>query len=367
MKVLKLAVLAGDGVGVEVTREALNVLENIAPLFGMRIERSEHLIGGAAIREAGTPYPEETRLACLASDAVLLGAVGSPEFDHLLPEKRPEIGLLQLRRSLGGFANLRPARSFSALIGSSPLRPEIFAGTDMMIVRELLGGLYFGEPRGIAEDGSEGFNTMRYSQHEVERVARVAFETARGRRKKVTSVDKANVLETSRIWRETVTAVSSDYPDVALDHLFVDACAMHLVTSPSRFDVIVTENLFGDILSDEAAVLTGSLGMLASATIGGDVDLYEPVHGSAPDIAGKNIANPLGAIASAAMMLRYTAGNESAAQAIENAIDKFLDEGHRTIDIAASGESHISTSEAGALVSRYAVELANVSHAYHAV
>ncbi len=367
MKSLKLAVLAGDGVGIEVTREALNVLGHVAPLFGLKIETSEHLIGGAAIRETGSPFPDATRDACLASDAVLLGAVGSPEFDHLLPEQRPEIGLLKLRKALGGFANLRPARAFPALIGSSPLRSEVFAGTDMMIVRELLGGLYFGEPRGFSANGGEGFNTMRYSRDEVERVARVAFETARGRRKKVTSVDKANVLETSRLWRETVTAVAADYPDVTLDHLFVDACAMHLVTSPSRFDVIVTENLFGDILSDEAAVLTGSLGMLASATIGGEIDLYEPVHGSAPDIAGKNIANPLGAIASAAMMMRYSAKNEPAARTIEDAIDRFLAEGHRTIDIAALGEPSVSTSEAGALVAGYAVELANVSHAYHAV
>lgn len=362
---MKIAILAGDGVGVEVTREAVRVLNEIAPPFGLKIEFSEHLIGGAAIREAGDPFPEETRAACVESDAVLLGAVGSPEYDGLPPNERPEIGLLRLRKALGGFANLRPARAFPALIGSSPLREEVFRGTDMMIVRELLGGLYFGEPRGTNE--VEAFNTMRYSVSEIERVARVAFETARKRSGRLTSVDKANVLETSRLWRSTVDRVAADYTDVTLDHLFVDACAMHLVTNPSRFDVILTENLFGDILSDEAAVLTGSLGMLASATIGGDIDLYEPVHGSAPDIAGRNIANPLGAIASAAMLLRYTAGNEQAADAIDAAIDKFLDAGYRTVDIASPGEKAVSTSDAGTLVAQYAVESANIAHAYHAV
>lgn len=363
---MKIAVLAGDGVGIEVTREAMLVLNHIAPHFGINVEYSEHLIGGAAIREAGSPFPDETRDACLASDAVLLGAVGDPNYDHLMPDQRPEIGLLRMRQALGGFANLRPARAYPALSGSSPLRPEIFAGTDMMIVRELLGGLYFGEPRGFNTDGS-AFNTMRYSRSEVERVAHIAFRTAQIRRKKVTSVDKANVLETSRLWRETVTEVAKSYPDVTLDHLFVDACAMHLVTAPTRFDVILTENLFGDILSDEAAVLTGSLGMLASATIGGTVDLYEPVHGSAPDIAGRNIANPLGAIASVAMMLRYTEKNERAANAIDAAIDKFLEYGYRTVDIAAPGEPSVSTSEAGSLVANFAVDSANMSHAYHAV
>ena len=360
---MKICVLVGDGVGIEVTREALNVLDAISQPFGLNIETTDHLIGGAAILAAGDPFPDETRLACVASDAVLLGAVGSPEFDALPPSERPEIGLLRLRQALGGFANLRPARAFPALIGSSPLREEVFRGTDMMIVRELLGGLYFGEPRGVNADGTEAFNTMRYSRSEVERVARVAFETARIRKKKLTSVDKANVLETSRLWRQTVTEVAKDYPDVTLDHLFVDACAMHLVTDPSRFDVIVTENLFGDILSDEAAVLTGSLGMLASATIGGRVDLYEPIHGSAPDIAGKNIANPLGAIASAAMLLRYTANNEPAATAIDRAVDKFLDYGHRTIDIAKAGETPLSTSDAGALIAKFAAEFANTGQA----
>lgn len=350
---MKITVLPGDGVGPEVTREALRVLNAVAAVHSIEIETTEALIGGCAIRETGSPLPDETVAAFNGADAVLLGAVGDPSYDHLLPDQRPEIGLLKMRQHLGGFANLRPSKAYASLIDSSPLRREIFEGTDLLIVRELLGGLYFGTPRGFENEDSLAFNTMRYSIPEVERVARVAFDSALGRRKKVTSVDKANVLETSRLWRETVTKVAADYPDVELDHLFVDACAMHLVTNPTRFDVILTENLFGDILSDEAAVLTGSLGMLASATIGGEIDLFEPVHGSAPDIAGKDIANPIGAIASAAMLLRHTAKNEEAAAVIENAIEQALAEGHRTADIARDGKS-ISTTEMGELIAKYA-------------
>jgi len=365
---MKITILPGDGIGPEVCRQSVAVLDHVATALGIGIETEEHLIGGAAIRETGSPFPPATEASCRASDAVLLGAVGTPEFDHLMPEDRPEMGLLKLRKALGGFANLRPAAAVPALIDSSPLRKEVFERTDLLIVRELLGGLYFGGPRGFSDDRNEAFNTMRYSVAEIERVAHVAFEAARGRRKKLTSVDKANVLETSRLWRETVTRVGKDYPDVELDHEFVDACAMHLVTNPTRFDVILTENLFGDILSDEAAVLTGSLGMLASATIGGKVDLYEPVHGSAPDIAGKDIANPLGAIASAAMLLRYTAKNETAAETVERAIHWVLQEGHRTADIAGrSGTMVCTTTEMGAMVADRAVELANVDRAYHAV
>ncbi len=365
---MKITVLPGDGIGVEVTREAVRVLKDVAGTFDLVIETEEHLIGGAAIREEGSPLPERTLQACLGSNAVLLGAVGSPEFDELLPEHRPEKGLLGLRKALGGFANLRPAKAIPALIDSSPLRPEVFAGTDLLIVRELLGGLYFGEPRGFAANRNEAVNTMRYSVSEIERVACVAFQSALGRRRKVTSVDKANVLETSQLWRETVTRVGAEFRTVELDHLFVDACAMHLVTDPSRFDVILTENLFGDILSDEAAVLTGSLGMLASATIGSEIGLYEPVHGAAPQIAGRNIANPLGAIASVAMLFRHSAKNELAADAVEDAIAKVLDEGYRTADIAAVNCSKIvSTVEMGRLVSGYAVESANINYAFHAV
>lgn len=352
---MKLVVLPGDGVGPEVISEALRVLSAVAAAHGIEIETTEALIGGAAIRATGSPLPDETLRAFESADAVLLGAVGDPEFDDLLPEARPEIGLLKMRQRLGGFANLRPAKAFESLIDSSPLRREIFEGTDLLIVRELLGGLYFGEPRGFEHENTSAFNTMRYNTAEVERVARVAFESARGRKGKVTSVDKANVLETSRLWRETVTRVATEFPDIELEHLFVDACAMHLVTNPTRFDVILTENLFGDILSDEAAVLTGSLGMLASATIGGEIDLYEPVHGSAPDIAGQGIANPIGAIASAAMLLRHTAKNESAAEQIESAIDAALAQGCRTRDIAGGSEKIVSTSQMGEIIANFAV------------
>jgi 3-isopropylmalate dehydrogenase len=350
---LKITVLPGDGIGPEVTREAVSVLRAVADLYAHQIDFVEHPIGGVAIRDHGAPLPPATLAACLDSDAVLLGAVGSPEFDALPASARPEAGLLLLRRSLGGYANLRPAISYDAIASASPLRPEIALGADILIVRELLGGLYFGEPRSLTEaDGqSVAVNTMRYSTAEVERVARVAFEAARQRQHKVTSVDKANVLETSQLWRRTVSLVARDYPDVTLDHLYVDACAMHLIMNPKRFDVIVTENLFGDILSDEAAVITGSLGMLGSATIGGKVGLYEPVHGSAPDIAGQGIANPFGAIASAAMLLRYAAKLDREAEAIEDAIRAVLKAGHRTRDIKSEAEGQLATtSEIGKLV-----------------
>ena len=286
------------------------------------------------------------------------------------PHQRPEAGLLLLRQALGGFANLRPAIAYGAIASCSPLRNEVTEGTDILIVRELLGGLYFGEPRGFtgANGTSAAINTMRYSVDEIERVARVAFEAAEGRRKKVTSVDKANVLETSQLWRQTVSRVASDYPGIVLEHLYVDACAMHLITNPRRFDVLLTENLFGDILSDEAAVVTGSLGMLASATIGGEVGLYEPVHGSAPDIAGRGVANPFGAIASAAMMLRYSAGLEQESVDIESAIERVLEAGYRTPDIAGSSTSYMaSTREIGELVSEALTEVVDMRHAYHAV
>src|SRR5436190_21306979 len=320
---LKVTVLPGDGIGPEVTTQAVRVLETIANTPGYSFEFTEQLIGGVAIRATGSPFPRPTLDACLDSDAVLLGAVGSPDFDDLPAHERPEAGLLLLRRALGGYANLRPALSYAAIAACSPLRTEVSRGTDILIVRELLGGLYFGEPRGfVGPNGTtSAVNSMRYSVEEVERVARVAFDAARKRRSKVTSVDKANVLETSQLWRHTVTRIGAEYPDVLLEHLYVDACSMHLITNPRRFDVVLTENLFGDILSDEAAVITGSLGMLGSGTIGGEVGLYEPVHGSAPDIAGQGIANPFGAIASAAMMLRYSANLEQEATDIELAIE----------------------------------------------
>jgi 3-isopropylmalate dehydrogenase len=367
---LKITVLEGDGIGPEVTREAVRVLRSIAALHGHQFEFVARQIGGDAIRKTGTPLPTETLDTCMASDAVLLGAVGSPEFDDLPSLHRPEAGLLLLRRALGDYANLRPAISFESIASASPLRPEIAAGADILIVRELLGGLYFGEPRGIRGDNgnSAATNTMSYSSNEIQRVARVAFEAALQRRKKVTSVDKANVLETSQLWRRTVSEVAQNYPAVTLEHLYVDACAMHLMTNPRRFDVILTENLFGDILSDEAAVITGSLGMLGSASIGGDVGLYEPVHGSAPDIAGRGVANPLGAIASAAMLLRYTARLEQEACDIEEAVRLVLKAGYRTPDINSGAGGYLATtSEIGELVTEALAEIADLRHAYHAV
>jgi len=362
----RITILPGDGIGPEVTVEAVRVLQTVAAIHGYRFEFEEHAIGGDAIKRFGSPLPRATLDAALASDAVLLGAVGSPEFDRVPPNQRPEAGLLLLRSALGGYANLRPAIAYSSIAACSPVRTEVASGADILIVRELLGGLYFGEPRGIASDVAT--NTMRYSVEEIERVARVAFEAARKRRGKVTSVDKANVLETSQLWRQTVIRVSQDYPDVTLEHLYVDACAMHLITNPRRFDVLLTENLFGDILSDEAAVITGSLGMLASASIGGEVGLYEPVHGSAPDIVGQNAANPCGAIASAAMMLRYSFGLEQDASDIETAIQDVLEAGYRTPDIAeGTGGYVVTTSEFGELICQAVAEIADMRHAYHAV
>jgi 3-isopropylmalate dehydrogenase len=366
---LKITLLAGDGVGPEVTQAAVRVLRATAGLHGHEFVFTDKLIGAAAIRQSGSPLPTATLDACLAGDAVLLGAVGAPEFDSLPPAARPEAGLLLLRQALGGYANLRPAISYEAIAAASPLRPEIARGADILIVRELLGGLYFGEPRGLrGQNGdSVAVNTMSYSVAEIERVARVAFAAALRRGKRVTSVDKANVLETSQLWRTTVSRIAQDYPEVTLDHLYVDACAMHLITNPRRFDVLLTENLFGDILSDEAAVITGSLGMLASATIGGEVGLYEPVHGSAPDIAGRGIANPFGAIASAAMLLRYTGGLEREADDIEEAIKLVLAAGYRTPDIAGGKGYLATTSEIAERVAEAVAEIADVRHAYHAV
>ena len=367
---LKIVVLPGDGVGPEVTKQAVRVLREVADIHGHNFHFEEHPAGGAGIRTAGSPLPATTLDACLAADAVLLGAVGSPEFDHLSMEERPEGGLLQLRRALGGFANLRPATAYRAIAAASPLRPEIVAGADILFVRELLGGLYFGEPRGISLNNgtSSAFNTMRYSAGEIERVARVAFEAAMKRSRKVTSIDKANVLETSQLWRATVSRVAADFPEVTLDHLYVDAAAMQIMLEPRRFDVILTENLFGDILSDEAAVICGSLGMLGSGTVGGSVDLFEPVHGSAPALTEKNLANPIGAIVSAAMLLRYTAKLETEATEIETAIEAVLESGYRTADIAREASDNvIGTTEMGQMVIEALAEVVNMQHSYHAV
>jgi 3-isopropylmalate dehydrogenase len=352
---IKITVLPGDGIGPEVTKEAVTVLENIAEKFGHALDIGYEKIGGKAIAEFKDPLPGHTLDSCLESGAVLLGAVGSPAFDNHPIHLRPEAGLLRLRRELGAFANLRPARLFPALADSSPLNSSVVKGTDMVIVRELLGGLYFGEPRGTDEssDHRAVFNTMRYNEPEIERIARVAFELARERRRKVTSVDKANVLEVSKFWREIVVRVAADYADVALEHQYVDSCAMALVARPASFDVILTENMFGDILSDEAGAVVGSLGLLASASIGGRVGLYEPVHGSAPDIAGRGIANPLGAILSAAMMLRHSFQLEQEAASIESAVEQALSAGHRTPDLAVPDEPSISTTEMGKRIVGY--------------
>jgi 3-isopropylmalate dehydrogenase len=349
---LNILVVAGDGIGPEVTGEAIRILRTNAAHGDHTFHFKHALIGGAAIDAHGTPLPDATREAALAADAVFLGAVGDNKFNALPPHQRPEAGLLAIREALGGFANLRPAFAHPALAHNSPLRPEIIEGTDILFVRELLGGLYFGQPREWNREGQEAWNTMRYTRSEVERVARVAFELAGKRRKKLTSVDKANVLEVSQLWRATVNEVAKDYPEVSVEHEFVDACAMHLMNDPKRFDVILTENLFGDILSDEAGVIAGSLGVLPSATIGGKVNLYEPVHGSAPTIAGQSIANPIGAILTAAMLLRHSAGLETEAAAIEKAVRWALDDGARTRDLARGADDAevLTTEEMGVQV-----------------
>jgi 3-isopropylmalate dehydrogenase len=344
-----IALLPGDGIGPEVVAEARRVLEAVAAAGGHRLSFSEHLLGGCAIDATGTALPDDTLAACRAADAVLLGAVGGPKWDDPQAKVRPEQGLLGLRRALGLYANLRPVKVQPLLADASPLRPERLAGVDMLILRELTGGLYFGEPR-LREtvDGvTRAVDTLEYTDVEIRRIVRLAFELARGRRKQVTSVDKANVLESSRLWRQVATEVAADFPDVTLEHQLVDSCAMRLVTHAAGFDVIVTENMFGDILSDEASVLTGSLGMLPSASLGqGSVGLYEPIHGSAPDIAGQGKANPLATILSAAMLLRHSLGLEAEAAAVERAVDAALASGARTADMGGS----MTTVEVGVAV-----------------
>jgi 3-isopropylmalate dehydrogenase len=345
-RTFRIVALPGDGIGPEVCRQALRVLELAVRLSGSKLEVAEMAMGGAAIDEFGEPLPPATRDACMRSDAVLLGAVGGPKWDGLQPDKRPEKGLLGIREALGVYANLRPVKAREALLDSSPLRPEIIRGTDMIVVRELLGDLYFGKPRGIEGNPRRGFNTMVYDENEIRRIALVGFDLARTRRKLVTSVDKANVLETSRLWRDVVTEVSKDYPDVELRHALVDSCAMDLIKKPTSFDVVLTSNMFGDILSDEASVLAGSIGLLPSASIGQGPGFYEPIHGSAPDIAGRGIANPLGAIASAAELARRSLRLADLANKIDGAIDQVLDEGRRTADLGGS----VSTEQMGGFV-----------------
>lgn len=332
----RIALLPGDGIGPEVIREARRALERIGEVFTQAFSFSEHLIGGAALAANRPPLPPSTLEAALASDAVLLGAVGDPAFDHLPPGSRPESALLALRKTLGVFANLRPAKVWNGLEDSGPLKPAVLAGTDLVVVRELLGGLYYGEPREWNRATDRAINTLRYSRPEVERVSRVAFDLARNRKKRLVSVDKANVLETSQLWRAVVNDVAKEYPDVQVTHEYVDACAMKLACAPASFDVLLTENLFGDILSDEAGAICGSLGMLPSASLGNGPGLFEPVHGSAPTIAGKNIANPCGALLSAAMMLRSGLNLGDEATALEQAVEKTLDTGMRTADLGGS-------------------------------
>ncbi len=350
----RIVVLPGDGIGPEVISSAMDVLKAIAEKFNHEIHFEKQLLGGCAIDERGTALPDETLDACLKADAVLLGAVGGPKWDDPAAKQRPEQGLLGIRKALGLYANLRPVKPHPDLLDASPLRRERLEGVDLLVVRELTGGIYFGEPRERRFQNGEfhAIDTMAYSQSEIRRVTRLAFEIADQRRNKLTSIDKANVLENSRLWRQTVTKVATDYPEVILEHLLVDAAAMHLLTRPATFDVMVTANLFGDILTDEASVLSGSMGNLPSASLGEIMNrhgyprgLFEPIHGSAPDIAGQGIANPIGAILSAAMMLRHSLGLEQEALAVEKAVDDALAKGCRTVDLARGDQKALSTEE----------------------
>ncbi|MFA7505688.1 MAG: 3-isopropylmalate dehydrogenase [Burkholderiaceae bacterium] len=343
---MKIAVLPGDGIGPEITAQAVRVLEALAA-DGLALEMASGPVGGAGVDAAGDPLPADTLALCEASDAILFGSVGGPAYDALPRPQRPEQGLLRLRKHFDLFANLRPALVYPELAHASSLRPELVAGLDILIIRELTGDIYFGQPRGIRQTESgerEGFDTMRYTEGEIRRIARTAFEAARKRDGRVCSVDKANVLETTQLWRDVVTETHADYPDIALSHMYVDNAAMQLVRAPRQFDVIVTGNMFGDILSDEASMLTGSIGMLPSASLNArGFGLYEPIHGSAPDIAGQDKANPLATIISAAMLLRYSLNQEAAAQRVERAVSQVLASGLRTADIAAEGEATIGT------------------------
>jgi 3-isopropylmalate dehydrogenase len=358
---LNIAVLPGDGIGSEVTAEALKVMQVVAEKYGHSLNYREGLVGGAAIEKEGIAITDATLEMCRNSDAILFGAVGLPQYDNEPMERRPELALFRLRKSFDLYANLRPVKNLPMLQNASTLKPEVLAGVDMIVVRELTGGIYFGQPsKRYTEDGMrKAVDTMPYTEQEVERIVRVAFELAKGRnnKKKVTSVDKSNVLNTSRLWREVANEVARDYPDITLEHLLVDAAAMNLIRKPAAFDVIVTENMFGDILTDEASMLAGSMGLLASASLGtaknahgGQFGLYEPIHGTAPDITGQGIANPLAAIGCAAMLLRLTYGLETEAAAIEAAIDRTLQQGLRTPDLYEAGTTKVGTSQMGAAV-----------------
>src|SRR5580765_2172357 len=353
MATYRIAVLPGDGIGQEVTPEAVRVLEAVGKGTGTGFEFERGLVGGAAIDATGKPLAPGTLELCRGAHAILFGAVGGPKWDDVPHEQRPERGLLAIRKELDLFANLRPARCFPMLVDASPLRRAVVEGTDLMVIRELTGGLYFGEPRGredAADGGARAVNTMAYTSREIERVARAAFDVAMKRRKRLASVDKANVLVVSQLWREVVTRVGKDYPQVALEHVLVDNCAMALVHKPSLFDTTVTENTFGDILSDEAAILAGSMGMLPSASLGGKVALYEPVHGTAPDIAGQGVANPIAAILSSGMLLRYSLDRVADAARVDAAVLKVLEQGYRTRDIHGEGMKAVGTDEMGDLI-----------------
>ncbi|MCR6544366.1 3-isopropylmalate dehydrogenase [Dehalobacterium formicoaceticum] len=352
MRKYQIAVLPGDGIGTEIVPPAVEILKKVGAQLDLGFTFQEALIGGAAIDETGVPLPKETLDLCKKSDAVLLGAIGGPKWDHIPTHLRPEVGaLLPLRKELALFANIRPVILYDELVSASTLKEEVVTGTDMVVIRELTGGLYFGEKkREKTATGERAVDTLVYTTEEIERIARLAFENAQHRRKKLTSVDKANVLESGRLWRETVTRLAQEYPDVEVEHMYVDNCAMQLVRAPKQFDVIVTENTFGDILTDQASMISGSIGMLPSASIGGKVGLYEPSHGSAPDIAGMDRANPLATILSAAMMLEYSFKELQGAGKIKNAVAKVLKQGYRTGDLAQEGTKIVGTKEMGALV-----------------
>ncbi len=352
MKSYKIALIKGDGIGPEIVDEAVKVLDAVASYSGFHFNYEELLMGGCAYDITGDPLPQETISGSLNSDAVLFGAIGGEKWDNLPREKRPESGLLRFRKELGVYANLRPAVVYDELANASSLKPEIVRGVDLMVVRELIGGIYFGEPKGRTED--KGWNTMVYSRDEIVRIAHQAFKIAMTRNKRVCSIDKANVLDVSQLWRETVEEVAKEYPEVELSHMYVDNAAMQLIRDPKQFDVMLTGNIFGDILSDEASMLSGSIGLLPSASVGAKIGVYEPIHGSAPDIAGQGIANPIATISSASMMLRYALGENAAADKIDAAIKRALAEGYRTQDLAQFDAKEIcSTSEMGSIIANY--------------
>jgi 3-isopropylmalate dehydrogenase len=353
--VQKIAVLPGDGIGQEVTPEARRALEVVGKATGVSFEFEPGLVGGAAIDATGGPLPDASLRLCQQADAILFGSVGGPKWDALPQEARPERGLLRIRKELDLFANLRPAKCFPMLVDASPLKRSVVEGTDLMVIRELTGGLYFGEPRGreaLPGGGERAVNTMAYTTREIERVVRAAFDVAMKRKKRLASVDKSNVLIVSQLWRDTVNRLAKEYPQVEVEHVLVDNCAMALVHKPTHFDTLVTENTFGDILSDEAAILAGSMGMLPSASLGGRVGLYEPVHGTAPDIAGKGVANPIAAILSAAMLLRYSLDRGADADRVEAAVLRVLEQGYRTADIRGAGDTPVGTQQMGDLICR---------------